>query len=55
MKLYIRNKLILEICGDDTLKSLIINILYGLKYFIQDLPKFKNVRVELLRDEESGS
>lgn len=39
MRLYLKNKLILEVCGDDTAKGVILNIFYGLKYFLMDFRK----------------
>lgn len=52
MKLYIRNKLFMEICGDDTLKSITINLLYGMKYFFMDFRTVMKGAREKLRERE---
>jgi len=36
MKLQFKGRTVMEICGDDTAKSIALNLLYGVKYLLMD-------------------
>ena len=49
MKLYIKNTLFLEICGNDTFRDIVRNLLYGIKTFFMDFRTVMRVAKQNVR------
>ena len=52
MKLTWRKHVLLEICGKDTLRDIVVNLLYGFKYFFIDFRKVMDGAEEKLREKK---
>jgi hypothetical protein len=54
MKLVCRKHLLLEICGRNTFRDIIMNLLYGVKYFFMDFQiVMEGAKEKLKREKEA--
>jgi len=52
MKLTWRKHVFMEICGKDTVRDIVANLLYGFKYFFMDFRKVMKGAKEKLREKK---